>query len=148
MNTRIAVLLAAAALCTCTGCDEKKTPAQGVKDAASGVADAAKKGVEQTGDALQMAKDQIATSVSTQVDKINEQMTKLKAAASKVAAEQKAEFDKTIRDIETGVSSLKTKLEEMKKAGAQEWQTLQAEVTDTASQLYKDAKAAVEKWAK
>jgi len=147
MDTRFAAVLAAAAALTLIGCEDKKTPAEAGKDATSAAAGAAREATKPA-DPLQMAKDGVLEAVNDQIAKVNGYVTQLKASASKVVADQKPEFDKAVTSIEDGVTNLKTRIEAMKKAGAQEWQSIGAEVSDTASKLYNDAKGAVEKWVK
>ena len=144
MKTRFAAVLAAT-LCALTGCEDKKTPGETGKGGTSGTLDAMK---EKATDAVQMAKDGVLNAANKQIDKANGYIEQLKAQASKIAADAKPEYDKAVAEIEAGLASLKTKIEEMKKAGAMEWQSIGGEVTDLASKLYNDAKAAVEKWVK
>jgi hypothetical protein len=148
MKTPLAALLAAACVLGVAACDKKDAPAGASKPAAGGTAKKALPELPKDGDPLQMAKDAVIKAVSDQVSKIGEFATKLKDNASKVAADQKPEFDKAVAAIDDGLAKLNAKIDEMKKAGAMQWQPIEAEVTDTAAKLYNDAKAAVEKWVK
>src|SRR5262249_49959261 len=101
MNSRFAAVLAACTLAALAGCEDNDAPAgSSDKGGTSGMIDSAKKAA---GD----VKDSVVKTANEQVTKIEDYASKLKAQASKIAADQKPEYDKAVAAIDDGMTKLK-----------------------------------------